>query len=67
MTKRQTLVFTPESLVTLKRYYAKAKLEGADTFMFNGNEFVTGYAKYLIEFLEAAFADRPGKDGTVKL
>lgn len=32
--------------------YKKAVAEDADTFVFDGHEFVTNYAKYLIEYLE---------------
>jgi len=32
--------------------YGDAQREGVDVFIFDGHEFYTGYAKYLIEFLE---------------
>jgi len=43
------------TLPMLKRFkvaYQEAAAAKADTFMFDGNEFVVGYAKYLIEYLE---------------
>jgi hypothetical protein len=43
--------FTPEKLSDLERYYKKAVKDGEDTFMFEGKEWVTDYAKYAIEFL----------------
>ncbi len=35
-----------------KAEYARQSKAGADTFSFDGNEFVTAYAKYLIEYLK---------------
>jgi hypothetical protein len=55
---RKVIQFTPESLRVLKREYKKAVKAGKDSFFFNGSELLVGYAKYLIEFLEAAFKDR---------
>jgi hypothetical protein len=42
-------------LERFKKAYEKAIVDGArpnDTFVFDGNEFVVQYAKYLIEYLE---------------
>lgn len=39
-------------LERLKKAYDVARVTAKDTFMFEGNEFVIGYAKYLIEYLE---------------
>ena len=44
--------FTSETRDTFKRVYALAVEQGIDPFMFEGNEYVIGYAKYLIEFLD---------------
>lgn len=39
-------------LERFKKAYEQAVAAKADTFLFDGNEFVVGYAKYLIVFLE---------------
>jgi hypothetical protein len=39
-------------LERFKLAYAQHENKHGDTFMFEGHEFVIGYAKYLIEFLE---------------
>ena len=43
----------------LKVEYTKACLTKTkdDTFMFDGNEFLVGYAKYLIEYLEMQYGE----------
>ena len=51
MTK-DTIQFDSKLLKELKREYQKAVDENLESFMFHGHEFVTGYAKYLIEYLE---------------
>ena len=54
MSERKMINFTPEMAKRLKRAYqeaCKTKTKD-DTFWFDGNEFVLGYAKYLIEYLE---------------
>lgn len=51
----------PEKMITwtsamLRRFkvaYNKAVADNVDTFLFDGNEFVVGYAKYLIEYLDS--------------
>lgn len=50
--------WTPDTLARFKRAYAKALKDDVPTFTFEGNEFVVGYAKYLIEYLEGKFNDR---------
>ena len=47
-----TIEFTPYVLTAFKKAYEKAKDEGKKEFYFNGYEFYTPYAKYLIEFLK---------------
>jgi hypothetical protein len=39
-------------LQRMKDAYDRAKATGRDQFNFEGNRYVTGYAKYLIEYLE---------------
>lgn len=57
--RTKVVQFTPESLKALKRAYNKAVKDGQDRFTFNGQPLLVSYAKYLIEFLEAAFKERP--------
>jgi hypothetical protein len=60
MSETQTIKkveWTRPKLVRFKAEYERQQELGKgfnDTFGFDGNEFVMGYAKYLIEFLEAA-------------
>ena len=51
---RKMINWTPEMARRFKRTYEEAKRVkgGKETFMFDGNEFVLDYAKYLIEYLE---------------
>ena len=49
----RTVSWTRPMLERFKKAYEKStKTEGADVFMFEGNEFVEGFAKYLIEHLD---------------
>lgn len=50
MTKMVT--FTAEKRKRLQEAYDAAAKVGAETFTFNDAEYVTGYAKYLLEYLE---------------
>lgn len=55
--ERKMIKWTPAMAKRLKVAYAEACKTKTkdDTFVFDGNEFVLGYAKYLIEFLETKF------------
>jgi hypothetical protein len=44
--------FTPEKVKKLRRYYDRAVRAGDDEFVFEGNQLLVGYAKYLLEYLE---------------
>ena len=44
-----------EDLKELKRLYKECKSE---TFMFKGREFLKGYAKYMIEYLDNRFGEK---------
>lgn len=46
------VVFPPEKIRRLKRAYTLALSLGLTQFTFDGVEYVTSYAKYLIEYLE---------------
>lgn len=39
----------------LRKAYNKAVKEGKDQFKYNENDFVTGYAKYFLEYYEPKF------------
>lgn len=43
----------------LRTAYAQAQKENAEAFVFEGNTFVTAYAKYLLEYLEPNFGIKP--------
>jgi len=53
-----TITWTPEKLQKLKVAYNEAEKGKKLSFTFAGAEFVTGYAKYLIEHLENEFKAR---------
>jgi hypothetical protein len=44
----------------LRQLYNYAAKQGKTSFVFKGNTFVTGYAKYVIEYLDSRFKG-PGK------
>lgn len=46
------VTFDRELLEEFKISYNKALKQSQDTFVFYDNEFVIGYAKYLIEYLD---------------
>lgn len=47
-----TIQFDRAKLSKLKQAYEGAEALALDQFTFDGQEFVTSYAKYLIEYLE---------------
>lgn len=56
--ERVIINWTVPMLRRFKEEYAKQQAGGKDkhaTFKFDGHEFVMGYAKYLIEYLELRF------------
>ena len=44
--------FTPELREKLRKAYNKAKADGLDQFSFDGNDYVTRFAGYLLEYLD---------------
>jgi hypothetical protein len=50
-----TISFDKEVLKELKAEYNKSVENKIEVFNFKGNELLTDYAKYLIEFLESKF------------
>jgi len=51
----QTINWTADMLKRLKAAHHKAVSSRADQFVFDGHDFDTRYAKYLIEYLEPKF------------
>jgi len=49
------IVWTREKLARLIKTHAEAVRTGQAEFDFEGNHFVTAYAKYLIEYLTGRF------------
>jgi len=48
----QYITMTQAKLASLKAHYKKALEEDRETFVFEGREILTDYAKYMIEYLE---------------
>ena len=55
--KDSTRSLTIDDYKPLKIAYDKAVEEGLDMFTFKGNEVLTNYAKYLIEYVEMNMED----------
>ena len=55
----KTINWTLPMLKRFKKEYQKAVSNKSDLFTFDGNEFVTGYAKYLLEYLEMKLVTKP--------
>ena len=47
----KTITFNKELHLELKFKYRQALLQKKQSFMFHGNEILTAYAKYMIEYL----------------
>ena len=50
-----TISFTPESFKNFKSDYNSAVENNQEMFVFDGNDFLTSYAKYVIEYLKTKF------------
>ena len=50
-----TISFNKTTFLSLKNEYQNAVETSKNTFMFEGNELLTNYAKYLIEYLTPTF------------
>jgi hypothetical protein len=55
MAESPMIEFNETTLQQFKKAYKKATNELKTVFTFEGNEFDSGYAKYLIEYLELNF------------
>ena len=47
---------TREVYLRLKKRYEQAVAAGEETFVFDGHELLTNYAKYLLEYMAPHFA-----------
>lgn len=47
--------FDRQKLKELKNLYNKAVKDNKESFTYNGDEYLTSYAKYVIEYLETKF------------
>lgn len=47
----ETVTFTREKYLELKKHYKQAVTSNKDTFEFDGAPVFTAYAKYLLEYL----------------
>ena len=57
-----TLTFKdPGELPRLRRLYQNAKRSGAESFTFQGHEVLTGYAKYMLQYLEGGDHQTPAE------
>lgn len=52
------VVFTPDMLDQFKAKYDESCDDNMSSFQFNGNCYLCGYAKYLIEYLEGYFGEQ---------
>lgn len=50
-----TIQFTENTYEAFKKAYNKAVEEGKHDFFFNGHQFLTSYAKYLIEYYNKTY------------
>jgi hypothetical protein len=49
--------FDKKRYQSLRRAYGQATMRGLEVFEWNGHEFVTNYAKYLLEYLKPKFEE----------
>lgn len=47
--------WTPDMLKRFKRAYTKARDDKLEVFIFDDNQYVLSYARYLIEYLDSKF------------
>jgi stalled ribosome rescue protein Dom34 len=52
MTDKREVMFDRAKLARLKAAHKAAEKAGIAAFVFDGDEYVVGYAKYMIEYLE---------------
>ena len=49
--------FTPAKVKALRKAHEEAVKAGKDQFVFEDRDFVTDYAKYLLEYLDTIFKE----------
>ena len=47
----RVVVFTPESAIALRVAYNRAVKDNVESFTFEGSQFATSHAKFLLEYL----------------
>ena len=52
-----SVTFTPEKRDSLRLQYDAAIDQDIDPFLFDGDEYVVGYAKYLLEYLDLVLGE----------
>lgn len=52
---RETVAFTSQKRDALRVAYNRAVGKGQEKFTFNGREYLTAYAKYVLEYLDGQF------------
>lgn len=50
-----TISFNKETYLNLKKEYGVSVKKGKESFVFEGKELLTDYAKYVIQYLETKF------------
>ena len=53
----QEIQFTRERAIALKKSYRKAVKHQFDSFIFEGQEYDRGFAKYLLQYLESKLGE----------
>ena len=53
--ERNAVSFNPAKFKRLRKRYAQAVISKEETFKFEGNEYLTAYAGYLLEHLSRVF------------
>ena len=54
----KTINWTKPMLKRFKKAYCKARSEKLEEFTFDGNDFVTDYARFLSEYLDTIIKDK---------
>lgn len=58
MDKPNMINFDQAKVKRLKKRYDKAVLDKEESFIFEDNEYLTTYAKYMLEYLDTLFKAR---------
>lgn len=51
--RRPTISLNPDSIKRLRKLYGNAVMNEQETFLFDGQEMVTNYAKYVLEYYDS--------------